>query len=57
MCCLRDILGISLWNEVQNTDILERTRMVQWRNSLGRDAFNGFATSGECPPAVPKDSY
>ena len=34
MCCLHDILDITLWNRVWNIDILERTGMVSVEDQL-----------------------
>ena len=55
MHCFCDIPGITLWNQTRNTDILERTRMVPVEEQLRQRRLQWL--SGECPPAVPKDSY
>ena len=57
ICNLCDFLGITLWNQVQNTDSLERMRIVPVEKKLRQRRLQWLVMSGECLPAIPKDSY
>ena len=42
MRCLRDILGITLWNRVRNTDILDRTGVLPVEEKLRQRHLQWF---------------
>ena len=56
MHCLPDILGITLWNQVQKTDILERTRMVPVEEQLRQRCLQWFGHVRRMPTSRSNDS-
>ena len=54
MRCLRDILGITLWNRVRNTDIPERTGMVSVEDQLKQRRLQWFGHVWRMPTSRPQ---
>ena len=54
MRCLRDILGITLWNRVRNSDILERTGMVSMEDQLKQRRLQWFGHVWRMPTTRPQ---
>ena len=54
MRCLRDILGITLWNRVRNGDILERTGMVSMEDQLKQRRLQWFGHVWRMPTTRPQ---
>ena len=52
--CLRDILGITLWKQVRNTDILERTKMVPVEEQLRQRHLQWFGHVWRIPTSRPQ---
>ena len=56
MHCIRDILGITLWNRVRNTDIMERTGMVSVKDQLKQRRLQWFGHVWRMPASRPQNS-
>ena len=54
MRCLRDILGITLWNRVRNIDILERTGKVSVEDQLKQRHLQWFGHVWRMPSTRPQ---
>ena len=52
--CLHDILGITLWDQVRNTDILKRMRMVTVEGQLRQRCLQWFGHVWRVPTSHPQ---